>query len=318
MWWQRVSTYPVNTDIPEVIECLPESRNKYKGYIFQDCGNMGGYMRRLNTAEFQSLLIGNDRMTKAVLLVIFMSVENLLAQLNNLSINPSVDSDSTSLPNQKLSTRKSNNNNINKISNFNKSLKMLLKPECLNCVPTFDGNPTELNRYLAIWESIISNFYDATNPNNFQNVYLLNSLIGKLTGNARLVINIQAVSTWAEVKELLNRNFADKRDESCLNRDLVMLKQLPHETAQKFYDKCLELLNLLCSVSTRAEQQMRPNLNQNQFQHKFSTGPVSIRPNRNYRPPRPFTNSHVFGKTPVQQNVFNPDPNHQFSKPTPM
>lgn len=30
---------------------------------------------------------------------------------------------------------------------------MFLKPGHLNCVPTFDGNPLELNRYLAICES---------------------------------------------------------------------------------------------------------------------------------------------------------------------
>ncbi|KAH1014411.1 hypothetical protein HUJ04_003252 [Dendroctonus ponderosae] len=71
---------------------------------------------------------------------------------------------------------------------------MSFKPEYLNSIPTFDGNPTELNRYLAIY----------------------------------------------------------KRDQSCLNRDLVMLKQLPHETAQKFYDKCLEILNLLCDLQDRS------------------------------------------------------------------
>ncbi|KAH1017213.1 hypothetical protein HUJ05_007896, partial [Dendroctonus ponderosae] len=49
------------------------------------------------------------------------------------------------------------------------------------------------------------------------------------------------------IQSTRNMELGDKRDESCLNRDLDMLKQLPHETAQKFYDKCLELLNLLYS-----------------------------------------------------------------------
>lgn len=121
------------------------------------------------------------------------------------------------------------------------------KPEYLNCVPQFDGNPNELNRYLATCESIINSFYDAENPDSFHNVYLLNSLIGKLTGNAKLIVNIQNAATWAELKDTLYRNFADQRDEACLNRDLVLLRQNPNEKPQQFFDRCLQILNLLCS-----------------------------------------------------------------------
>lgn len=121
------------------------------------------------------------------------------------------------------------------------------KPEYLNCVPQFDGNPSELNRYLATCKSLIDNFYDINNRNSFQNIYLLNCLIGKLSGNARLVVNVQNVSTWEDLKETLNRNFADRRDETCLNRDLVMLRQNSNESPQHFYDRVLEILNLLCS-----------------------------------------------------------------------
>ncbi|XP_048522609.1 uncharacterized protein LOC125504520 [Dendroctonus ponderosae] len=120
------------------------------------------------------------------------------------------------------------------------------KPEYLSCVPQFDGNPSELNRFLATCKSIIDNFYNARDVNCFQNTYLLNSLIGKLTGNARLVVNVQNVSTWDDLKNTLYRNFADRRDESCLNRDLVMLRQ-QNESPQNFYDKVLEILNLLVS-----------------------------------------------------------------------
>lgn len=201
-----------------------------------------------------------------------MSDDELIDSLNKLNINSSADSDSTSHSQTEVSsqipkdfqdlinylwdkntninnnlTNSNNTQNSNKSNLISKNMANTFKPEYLNCVPNFDGNATELNRYLSICESIINNFYDATNPNNFQNTYLLNSLIGKLTGNARLVINIQNVTNWNELKATLNRNFADRRDESCLNRDLVMLKQLPNESPQNFYDKCLEILNLLCS-----------------------------------------------------------------------
>lgn len=121
------------------------------------------------------------------------------------------------------------------------------KPEYLNCVPTFDGNPNDLNRYITICQSLIDNFYDQTNPTNFQNTYLINSLISKLTGNAKLVINIQNVNRWEDLKNVLQRNFADQRDETCLNRDLVLMKQLPQEKPFEFYDRILHILNLLCS-----------------------------------------------------------------------
>lgn len=72
-------------------------------------------------------------------------------------------------------------------------------------------------------------------------------MIGKLTGNAKLIVNIQNVKTWDELKDTLLRNFADQRDEVCLNRDLVMLRQNPNEKPNQFHDRVLHILNLLCS-----------------------------------------------------------------------
>lgn len=61
------------------------------------------------------------------------------------------------------------------------------KPEYLQCVPQFDGNPNDLNRYLTTCQSLIDNFYNVSNPLDFQNTFLLNSLIGKLSGTAKIV-----------------------------------------------------------------------------------------------------------------------------------
>lgn len=121
------------------------------------------------------------------------------------------------------------------------------KPEYLNCIPEFDGNPNELSRYLSTSESLIQTFYDIQNPNNFQNTYLLNSIISKLKGNAKVIANIQTIISWQQLKDVLTRNFADQRDEACLNRDLIMLRQEQNEKPQKFFDRCLNVLNLLCS-----------------------------------------------------------------------
>lgn len=121
------------------------------------------------------------------------------------------------------------------------------KPEYLSCIPQFDGNPNDLNRYLAVCQSVVDTFYVANEPNNFQNIYLLNCIIGKLTGNAKLILGTQNVQTWDELKTTLSRHFADQRDEACLNRDLVLLRQQNAEKPSQFYERILHILNLLCS-----------------------------------------------------------------------
>lgn len=130
------------------------------------------------------------------------------------------------------------------------------KTEYLKCVPEFDGNPAELQRYLSTSENIINAFYDVNNLNNFQNSYIINSLINKLTGTAKIVINIQNVRSWIELKETLTNHFADQRDEQCLNRDLILMKQTPGEKPQQFFDRCLHLLNIICAFIDNHENSL--------------------------------------------------------------
>lgn len=162
------------------------------------------------------------------------------------------------------------NSNISKMT-------QTFKAEYLNCLPEFDGNPNELNRYISISESLINNFYDHSNPNKFENTYLMNSIISKLKGNAKIVVSIQNTATWEDLKTVLTRNFADQRDECCLNRDLVMLRQLPNEKPQQFFDKCLNILNLLCSYvdiheSTTEAKNLKKNLYQDIALKTFMSG----------------------------------------------
>lgn len=123
---------------------------------------------------------------------------------------------------------------------------MTFKPEYLKCIPQYDGNPNELNEFIASAESIIETFVDNENTGNFINTFILRSIMNKLVGNAKIAINIQTVTTWTELKATLVRNFSDQRDEICLIRDLVLTKQI-NENPLQFYDKVINLLNLLCS-----------------------------------------------------------------------
>lgn len=119
------------------------------------------------------------------------------------------------------------------------------KPEYLNCVPNFSGDPNELNEFLSTASSIIDTFYDHQNPNNFLNTYIVKSIQNKLTGNAKVAINIQTCKTWDDLKSALTRNFSDQRDEVCLIRDLVLSKQ-SNESPLQYFEKCIHMLNLLC------------------------------------------------------------------------
>lgn len=178
-------------------------------------------------------------------------LETIIEELSNLSIesNENPLTDSTKNSKRLLEVSLINKEEINSLSSkILSSFKMAqFRAEYLKCVPEFDGNPNDLNRYLSTCQSLIDNFYNAANQLDFQNVFLLNSLVGKLTGTAKIVVNIQNVTTWDDLKAVLHRNFADQRDESCLNRDLVMLKQNSNENPNQFYDRVLHLLNLLCS-----------------------------------------------------------------------
>lgn len=166
-------------------------------------------------------------------------LEILTNSLQNLSIDNSLTD--SSVTNTSSNTINIDNNQSNNIMAEN------FKSEYLKCIPQFDGNPNDLNQFLSVCDSLIINFYDRVNPNNFHNVYLLQSIISKLVGSARTVVNIQNVDTWDQLKSVLRRNFADQRDETCLNRDLVVMRQMPNEKAQNFYDRILNILNLLCS-----------------------------------------------------------------------
>lgn len=91
-------------------------------------------------------------------------------------------------------------------------------------------------------------------------------MIGKLKGTAKLVVNIQNTQTWQELKDTLYRNFADRRDETSLNRDLILMRQFPNEKPQQFFDRCLQILNLLCSyVDIHEETQEARNLKRNLY-----------------------------------------------------
>ena len=135
---------------------------------------------------------------------------------------------------------------IAQFNRINLANNMAFQTSYMKCVPNFNGDPDELQRFIKICEQIIDSFYDVANPNNFQNVYIINSIINKLEGNAQIIANINSCNNWVDLRNVLVRNFSDQRDESCLNRDLTSMRQKPTKTPKQFYERVLHTLNIIC------------------------------------------------------------------------
>lgn len=114
----------------------------------------------------------------------------------------------------------------------------------LQIIPNYDGNPNQLSRFITTCEIILSQYYDATQPDSFTNCIILHNILNKLQGRAEEVVNINGVSSWDHIKNVLQKNFCDQRDENCLNRDLVNMKQ-ENESVQDFYNRCMHILNTI-------------------------------------------------------------------------
>lgn len=112
-------------------------------------------------------------------------------------------------------------------------------------IPDFNGEESELHFFLASIDSIVEHFFDAGNPNNFQNVVIFRTIISKLKDAAREVINISGATTIAEIRAELVRNFSDPRNENSLIFDLNNLRQSNAETAHEFHDRVRKLLNTI-------------------------------------------------------------------------
>lgn len=120
----------------------------------------------------------------------------------------------------------------------------VLKKEYLDMIPEFSGEPTMLNRFISICDKIVTKFYVSANPDDFQNEYLLSTILTKLKGAAlELVVSSNSYS-WLDVRKTLLSCYLDKRDCYTLNLEMSELKQQAGETPFAFYEKIQKLLNL--------------------------------------------------------------------------
>lgn len=122
----------------------------------------------------------------------------------------------------------------------------VLKSEYLNMIPDFNGEPELLPRFIQICEKLVVRFYNSQNINDFQNEYLMSSILAKIKGSAAVNISSCVINSWLNLKNALMNSYGDKRDCYSLNIELTELKQ-GNETPFEFYNKIQGILNLQTS-----------------------------------------------------------------------
>lgn len=124
----------------------------------------------------------------------------------------------------------------------------------LDAIPFYDGNPSTLSNFLSACEYILNTFSNLENLADPTNEYLLRAVLGKLTGRALLLVGSRDVSSWKEIKSVLEQCFGDQRDEKGLLKDLQSLKPARNESPYQFGMKCQDARCLLLSKLKITEQ----------------------------------------------------------------
>jgi hypothetical protein len=120
----------------------------------------------------------------------------------------------------------------------------VLKKEYIDMVPTFNGESQLLARFIEICEKLVARFYNVTDPTDFQNEYLMSSILAKINGPAAEVVGNSRIGTWQELKEILLNGYADRRDCYTLGIELAETRQGPHESPFEFFGRIQKILNL--------------------------------------------------------------------------
>lgn len=147
-------------------------------------------------------------------------------------------------------TNNSATSTSNSASNSNTNVTMALKSEYLNMIPEFNGEQQLLPRFIEICEKLVNKFYNTEDENDFQNEYLMSSILAKIKGKAAINISSNIIRTWDDLKLALLNTYSDKRDVYTLNLELAELRQNNNESPFEFFHKVQHLLNLQITYLT--------------------------------------------------------------------
>lgn len=120
----------------------------------------------------------------------------------------------------------------------------VLKREYLDMVPTFNGDSQLLPRFIEVCEKLVARFYNAVDTSDFQNEYLMSSILAKITGPAAEVVGNARIGTWQNLKDILLNGYADRRDCYTLGIELAETRQGYQESPFEFFERIQKILNL--------------------------------------------------------------------------
>ncbi|KAL1448639.1 hypothetical protein WDU94_001908 [Cyamophila willieti] len=121
-----------------------------------------------------------------------------------------------------------------------------LKSAHLGTIPEFNGEAELLPRFISTCEDLVIYFYNRDNPNDFQNKFLMNSILSKIKGNAQINLSSNIINCWADLKTALINAYSDKRDVLTLTIEMCSLRQ-NNNTPFEFYNRIQNLINLQTS-----------------------------------------------------------------------
>lgn len=120
----------------------------------------------------------------------------------------------------------------------------VLQKEYFQMVPEFHGDPEQLPRFLELGQKLATKFYNEEDPDDFQNEYLIGSLLSKVKGVAQNQISNRIIKNWTDLKNALLETYSDKRDIFTHTIEMSFMKQFPNESPFDFYHRINNNLNL--------------------------------------------------------------------------
>lgn len=136
-----------------------------------------------------------------------------------------------------------------------------LEKNYLDMIPDFHGDSKLLSRFLEICEKLVNKFYNLVDVTDFQNEFLMSSILSKIKGDAAVNIASTTITRWDDLKQALLNTYSDKRDLYTLNIEITEIKQ-GSETAFEFYNRVQDILNLQISyINNQVTIPARPVLN---------------------------------------------------------
>lgn len=124
-------------------------------------------------------------------------------------------------------------------SQSSQAYETLKIPDAVKDLPTFNGNPRQLNDFLENVEEILRILANIDGSN--QATVVLRAIRNKIVGEANEVLNSSGTPlVWEVIKANLILKYSDKRSETSLVRELHNLRQT-NQTVQEFYGSVIEL-----------------------------------------------------------------------------